>query len=341
MPENSDQTTSSAQQPQGQAPQGTPTSHVEQVNAFFDTIWTEDPVIMGEDAQQPTAQPEQPAGQNGEETPEGDEQGDETPEEQQDEDEPQDDDEPKATPANEIVNKLLDLKVKRHDEVKSVKEWIEENPELESELVGQFFDYATSKREVKEYLANQREELEQQKQGLDMLVIENLALQASMPLKDLEDFEADTRIEDPAEAFREYRQKMQNYIQTVQQNREFTQMKNKQMLDKFQSKYPDVNVGELIGELSGYLNATTSKMQIPFPEDALELFYKGKNFDAELQRRVDKAVKEERKRIYAEIRSVNGKTTGSPGVSGATNTRKEVARSPTEKSFLDAFTITE
>lgn len=323
----------------GQAERTPPLSQVEQVNSFFDTDWSKDPDIMG--SPEPTALPETPSGEEGDDPqndPEDQQENDDPdPESPEDDQEPEDEETPSTL--HEFAE-LLDLQIKRHDEVKSVKEWLSENPDLKTELLGQVFDYANSKREVKEYLAKEKQSIEQAQADMDMLVIQNLALESGMPFKTYEDFESDNRVEDPAEAFREYKEKLQMYAQTYQENVAYAQMENKRMIDSFTQKYPEEDVSKIIQELAQYVNPATSKSQLPFPKDALEVYYKGKHFDKVLQKEVAKAVEAERKKIYAEIKA-NGRTTGTSGVP---TTKKQSftqpqARSKSEQDFLDAFTI--
>lgn len=337
MTDNTETTQEPTASGEGQAERNPTQSELEQVNSFFDSDWSKDPDLTGNS--EPTAEPETPSGTEGEEE---ETEGEETETEDAyatDEDE---DEEPETPSVPPQFQELLDVKIKRHDEVKTVAEWLEENPDLSTEMLGQVFDYATSKREVKEFLAKEKQEVDEAKQGLDLLVLQNLAFEAELPFKTLEDYEADTRIEDPAEAFKKDRQQLQQYIQTVNENRQYAQMENKKMIDAFQQKYPDVDVAKLISEdIQPYLNPTVSKMQLPFPKDALEVYYKGKYFDTVLQKEVKKAVEAERRKIYAELKGGNGTTAGTAGV---TTTKKATtrnplseARNPAEKSFLEAF----
>lgn len=338
MTDNTETTQEPTASGEGQAERNPTQSELEQVHDFFDSDWSQDPDLTGNS--EPTADPETPSGA------EGDKPEDEETETQDDDpDSPDDDDDDEETETPSVppqFEDLLKMSIKRHDEVKSVKEWLDENPDLSTEMLGQVFDYATSKREVKEFLAKEKEEIDQAKQGLDLLVLQNMAFEAEMPFKTLEDYEADTRIEDPAEAFKNDRAQLQQYIQTVNENRQYAQMENKKMIDAFQQKYPDVDVAKLISEdIQPYLNPTVSKMQLPFPKDALEVYYKGKYFDTVLQKEVKKAVEAERKKIYAELKGGNGTTVGTAGIPTTKKTTSRnpdtVGRNPAEQSFLEAF----
>lgn len=95
----------------------------------------------------------------------------------------------------------------------------------------------------------------------------------------------------------------QNY-QAVVQNKQQTAQENAVMFEDFSKKYPTVPVKALVEDVQTYLNPTVTLGQVPFPKDALEVFYKGKNFD----KLADERVKEAVANVYKELGIKQGKS---------------------------------
>lgn len=83
----------------------------------------------------------------------------------------------------------------------------------------------------------------------------------------------------------------------VLENKKQAMAENTAMFQDFNKKYPDVKIETVIEDIQHYLNPTVTQGQVPFPKDALEIFYKGKNYETLLKSEVAKAVS----KVYEEL----------------------------------------
>jgi len=125
---------------------------------------------------------------------------------------------------------------------------------------------------------------------------------------------------------REFKDKYSQYSDNAQKSSQ----ENEGMIADFKKEYPSENVEKLIEDVNKYLNPTLSMGQMPFPKDALKIFYLGKNFDKLVNSKVQTATA----KVYEELGGKAGKSTPlikSEGVSSQAPKLEE------EQDFDDGF----
>jgi hypothetical protein len=107
----------------------------------------------------------------------------------------------------------------------------------------------------------------------------------------------------------EYAEWVRN-AQSLNLKREQAQKENSKNLETFQKKYnlKDEELSELITKANDYIGYAVSKGQVPLPENAFEVFYKGMNYDNLIKAETDKLnadweakFKAEREKLIAEF----------------------------------------
>lgn len=246
-----------------------------------------------------------------------------------DKDEPAGDDNPDA---NEEVNNddepfdftKVELKGKWNDEEIPVTKMLEkalkfaqENPDdaIVKDIIGNVqkaYDYT--------HVAELKKEVKANRDFYNAIQLENYAMKyGEAPLEaildTLADINGDTEEVDGKkvmvfnnrEDYLKYKNQekelYQNY-QAVLQNKQVAAQENAQMFEDFSKKYPTVPIKTIVEEVQTYLNPTVTLGQVPFPKDALEVFYKGKNFD----KLADEKVKEAVAKVYQELGVKQGKS---------------------------------
>lgn len=208
----------------------------------------------------------------------------------------------------EFDEALLDMELKRFEDKTTLKQFIAKNPDLVKEIMQKGWDYDARKKELKEQIAKEREVVESEKNNIDIIRLRNLAFEISKPLKTLEDFENDMRTEDAEKEYEQYLADFKQKAMPLVAKKKEAEEANTEMIEDFARQYKDVDVKELFGNITPYLNASVAMGYEAFPKDALEVFYKGKNFDKLVEQKVTEAREDERKKVYAEIKNVNGKS---------------------------------
>lgn len=203
---------------------------------------------------------------------------------------------------------LLDLELKRFDEKKTLKEFLKERPEDVKAALQQKWDYEARKEEWRTQKEAELAEINKQKSLIDAVILRNLAFEINAPLKTLEDFENDVRYDDAEAAYEQYRKEFQAKAAPFIAHKKKTEQENSEMIEDFSKTYKDVDVKNLFEEMRPYLNSSVAMGYVPFPPDALEVFYKGKNFDKLVAQEVEKAKLEERKKVLAEIKKKSTST---------------------------------
>lgn len=253
----------------------------------------------------------------------------------------QDGEPPAEQIAKEFDISLLDKKIKRHDEELSIKEFITQFPEEATEIIQKGYDYQKSKLEVKEELVTKMKEIETKQAGLDQVLLMNLAYEMEIPYKTEQDFLNDLSYDDDDDAlkaFGEYKKEWNEKAKVRQAHAEYANMENQKMVKSFTEEFKDVKLDDVMKEVQQYLNASVGKGLVPFPKDALKVFWAGKNHDKIVADKVREAREDERKQVYLEL---EGKV--SPTV---TNTAQHKAiskaeaggyRTPMDRAFDEAF----
>lgn len=208
----------------------------------------------------------------------------------------------------EFDEALLDMELKRFEDKTTLKQFIAKNPDLVKEIMQKGWDYDARKKELKEQIAKEREVVESEKNNINIIRLRNLAFEISKPLKTLEDFENDMRTEDAEKEYEQYLADFKQKAMPLVAKKKEAEEANTEMIEDFARQYKDVDVKELFGNITPYLNASVAMGYEAFPKDALEVFYKGKNFDKLVEQKVTEAREDERKKVYAEIKNVNGKS---------------------------------
>lgn len=213
-----------------------------------------------------------------------------------------------ADPQDDFDMSLLNLELKRFDEKKTLKEYLKENPQEVKEIFQKKWDYEARKKEFNEFRVAEKEKLDAEKKSLDLVVLRNMGLEVGMPLKTLEDFENDLRYDDAEEAFRLYQRDYADRVRPLVEGRRNAEEENIEMIDDFSREFKDVKVTDVFEELKPYMNASVAMGYVPFPKDALKVFYLGKNHEKLVEQAVAKAREEERKLIYKEIKATPSST---------------------------------
>ncbi len=167
------------------------------------------------------------------------------------------------------------------------------------------FDYTKKTQSLSE----ERKQFESEKQKAEevykYVYLENLANEVGgkpIPFEhfyNTKDENGEYKYSDEDTAKKDY----DNYLQdrktkelTVEQNRKSAAEKNQQITQAFEDKYGVTVDQAFMNELGKYVNPSVTKQQMPFPDDTLEVFYKGKNFDKlveiERQKAKDEVLKE-------------------------------------------------
>lgn len=208
----------------------------------------------------------------------------------------------------EFDEALLDMELKRFEDKTTLKQFIAKNPDLVKEIMQKGWDYDARKKELKEQIAKEKEAIEADKSNIDIIRLRNLAFEISKPLKTLEDFENDMRTEDAEAEYEQYIADFKSKATPLIAKKKEAEDANTEMIEDFARQYTDVDVKELFSSITPYLNASVAMGYEAFPKDALEVFYKGKNFDKLVEQKITEAREDERKKVYAEIKNVNGKS---------------------------------
>ena len=222
---------------------------------------------------------------------------------------------------------LSELKVKYNGEEKPVEDVIKElyksNPDILNDLQKRF-DYTKKTQKVSEEQKFIEAEKERLLNETKAIVYENLANDIGAPKTEFDFlYKVDNEgnyvynEEEAKKAYSDYLTDFGRKKAEYAEKLRISEERNQSMVDNFCSKYgfsPDSVDNEIIPELTQYINPATSKGLIPFPEDALEVFYKGKNFDKLMANEIDKAKKDERKKVLSEIENVDKKSKATPKV---------------------------
>ncbi len=242
----------------------------------------------------------------------------------------------------EFDQTVLDRKIKRHDEELTIKEFLSKYPDEANEIIQKGYDYQKSKLEVKEELVSRMAEIKQKEEGLDKILLTNLAYEMEIPDKTEEDYLNDLAYDsddDAREAYKEYRAMRAEKYKVYSAHKEYANIENEKMVKSFTEAYKDVKLDDVMKEVQGYLNASVGKGLIPFPKDTLKVFWTGKNHDKIVAEKVKEARADERKQVYLEL---EGKV--SPTVTNTAQQRGDTQRAsaggfktPMERQFDEAF----
>lgn len=102
----------------------------------------------------------------------------------------------------------------------------------------------------------------------------------------------------------------QRDAQTLMQNRESAVKQNEKNIEAFKTKYKieDKDVTDIVKQMNSYIGYAVSKGQVPLPENAFEVFYRGMNFDTLLKSETEKLnadweakLKEEKEKLIEEF----------------------------------------
>ena len=195
------------------------------------------------------------------------------------------------------------------DEV--IEELSKNNPELLNELkadLRQRFDYTKKTQSLSE----ERKQFEALKSKAEdtykYVYLENLANEVGGKEIPFEQFfnqlnesgeykYSDDQRETAQRDYNAYLDGRKTKVKELEENRLKAAEINAQNIQKFQDKY-GVTVDEpFLVELSKYVNPSITKNQMPFPDDTLEVFYKGKNFE----RLMEAERQKEREKVFKEI----------------------------------------
>jgi len=212
------------------------------------------------------------------------------------------DDSEETTSGKEFDEAMLDLELKRFDKKMTLREYIANHPEDIKEVLQKKWDYEARKAEFKEYSAQEKAAIEKQKESLESIVLRNIAHEIKMPVKTLQDFENDLRVEDAEEAYDKYLKEISEKAQPFLKSKKIAEEQNNEMIEDFTAEFKDVKVEDIFKEIQPYLSASVAMGYQPFPKDALKVFYQGKNFDKLVEQEVQKARESERKKIYSELK---------------------------------------
>jgi hypothetical protein len=85
-------------------------------------------------------------------------------------------------------------------------------------------------------------------------------------------------------------QSWKSNAQTVFHNRQLADEENVKNIEAFKAthKIDDNKMNDMIKEMQNYIGYAVSKGQVPLPKDAVEIFYRGKNFNTLLKAETDK-----------------------------------------------------
>lgn len=243
-------------------------------------------------------------------------------------------------PVEDFDPSLLDLELKRFDEKKTLRQFLKERPEDVKIALQQKWDYEARKEEWRTQRAAEQAEIEKSKQEIDAVILRNLALEVGLEPKTLEDFENDLRYEDSEEAFSKYQEQLKEKVQPFLSSKKRAEAQNTEMIEDFSRTYKDVKIEELFKDMRPYLNSSVAMGYVPFPEDALEVFYRGKNFDSLVKAEVEKARIDERKKAYDEIKKGTNTTLNkTPGVQGTEPLKVDANLPPEVQDFENAWKL--
>jgi len=322
------ETTEVNSNPANETPQKDPafSSALDSMAASFEDAFN----VGGSEEQKGTESktPEKPA-----EIPAEDDEGDDT---KDTEEKPQ----PDQT-EDDFDQELLNIELKRHDKRMTLKEYIKKYPDEVKEIMQKRWDYDERKAEFLEQKQQEISELNARQRALDTVLLRNLSLEIGMEAKTLEDFESDTRVEDPEEEFAKYQEAFMQKARPILDNRRKAEAENLEMIEDFTKEYKGVDVKGLFEDLKPYLNSSVAMGFIPFPEDALKVFYRGRNYDTLVKEEIEKALVEERKKIYKEISSKPKNHLFNDAQSDKSKSTSEDRNSmnPMERAFLEAWDV--
>jgi len=253
------------------------------------------------------------------------------------------DDEPFDIKSVDIKGKWNDKEIPAYEMLEKALKFAKENPDdvTVKDIIGNIqkaYDYT--------HVAESKKELKATKEFINAVQLENYALKYGEPpieavLDPLADINGEveeidgqkTMVFNSREDYQKYKnaekELIQNY-QTVIKNKNATQQENKAMFEDFSKKYPEVPISKLVEEVNTYLNPTVTMGQVPFPKDALEVFYKGKNFDKLAEEKVKEAVA----KVYKELDIKQGKSEKT--ISNATKA-KVIEKDDYDGGFDDAL----
>lgn len=239
----------------------------------------------------------------------------------------------------EEIIELLDMELKRFDEKMTLKEYLAKHPEDVKEVLQKKWDYDARR----EGLRKEKAEIEQEKKSIETVRLRNLAYEINMPIKTLADFEADTRFEDPEKSFNEYVKNWKEKATNLVSVKEQAELANAEMIEDFQEEFKDVPVDEIFEKVKPYLNASVSMGHIPFPKDALKIFYQGINYDSLVDKAVKSAREDERKKVYAELKQNPDKIKLDKTPTSQNATKEALSEKSNmtkrERAFEEAWTI--
>jgi hypothetical protein len=243
----------------------------------------------------------------------------------------------------DIKGKWNDQEIPAYEMLEKALKFAKDNPDdaTVKDIIGNIqkaYDYT--------HVAESKKELKATKEFVNAVQLENYALKYGEPpieavLDPLADINGEveeidgqkTMVFNSREDYQKYKnaekELIQNY-QTVIKNKNATQLENKAMFEDFSKKYPEVPISKLVEEVNTYLNPTVTMGQVPFPKDALEVFYKGKNFDKLAEDKVKEAVA----KVYKELDIKQGKSEKT--ISNATKA-KVVEKDDYDGGFDDAL----
>jgi len=245
----------------------------------------------------------------------------------------------------DIKGKWNDKEIPAYEMFTEALKYVKDNPEdtTAKEIIGNLqkaYDYT--------HVAETKKQLKAEKDLYNAIQLENYAMKYGQPpIEALYDplAEINNEIEEAEDgkkimvfndrkdylAYKDKENEILNGYRTVIENKKQALAQNNVMFENFSKSFPDANLKEVVEDVQNYLNPTVTMEQVPFPKDALEIFYKGKNFDTLLKTEVAKAVS----KVYEEL-GIKSQKAQKP-IKNEINSRVNQNNSKDDSGFDDAI----